>query len=121
MLLMLSMLPTLLTVAIAFGTIQRYELNTQKWPEQAMGFPRKGFMIRLPRGAMEKQFVSLCQRFRGLPPSAVLRMLVCDVLSRTLEEQVQAVHRQIHGEDNERENERILPTRNTNRVRPNPK
>lgn len=74
-------------------------------------------MVRLPKGAMEQRFVDLCRRFRGLPPSAVMRMLVCDLLTRPVDEQVKAVDRQIRGEEWTNSERERTATRNTNRLR----
>lgn len=84
-----------------------------------MGHPRKAVMVRLPRGEMEERFAELCRRFRGLPPSAVMRMLVADLLRRPIEEQVEVVDRQIRGGDEggEQASVRLDPARNTNRLR----
>ncbi|MCZ7645934.1 MAG: hypothetical protein M5U26_11730 [Planctomycetota bacterium] len=87
------------------------------WHEAGMGIPRKGIMVRLPRGEAEERFVELCERYKGLTRSAVMRMLLTDVLTRPLEDQVEAIDRQIRGGQTASKKRDIAESRNTNRIR----
>lgn len=82
-----------------------------------MGIPRKGIMVRLPRGEAEERFVDLCERFKGLTRSSVMRMLLLDMLTRPIEEQVEAIDRQVRGGHAKVPKRDTSESRNTNRLR----
>lgn len=82
-----------------------------------MAIPRKGIMVRLPRGEPEERFVVLCDRFKGLTRSSIMRMLLVDMLTRPLEEQVEAIDRQVRGGHTSAPKRDSSETRNSNRIR----
>lgn len=59
-----------------------------------MTLPSKPVVIRLPADAA-RRFNELCSEFAGLQKSQVMRMVVESVLSRPLQDQVEAVTAQI--------------------------
>ena len=56
--------------------------------------PTKSINIRIPAHLAAK-FDAIAKHFGGLPPGTVLRLLVCDILERPLEENVEVIERKI--------------------------
>jgi len=52
-------------------------------------------MVSLNPAHLASKFDSIAKQFDGLPPSTVMRLLVCDILERTVKENVEAIERQI--------------------------
>lgn len=76
--------------------------------------PTKSVNVRIPAHLTER-YDALLKRFAGLPPSTVVRFIISDVLERSLDEQVDAINRQIQKPGNKAAKKSDRPSLNTSR------